>query len=317
MRLSVAPTVFQNNPDLLLAATNPLRKSKSRCYIMILYKALANMSTPEHWEEKYVDLSGVKMRYHRTGGNKPPLLLLHGFSDNGLCWTRIAKDLQDNYDVIMPNARGHGQSVPKNDVFSIRTLASDAAELIQKLNIKKPIVMGHSMGGQTATMLAANYPELISKIILEDPAYGLKRKGGKFYFLVIGLAFALMIQLKRKRSEEKIRKRCRKMNPKWHEDEVIPWARAAKEFAKKESLDLLKKMGSLEDWHEIFPLVTTPTLLLIPSHGMLKLKDAEKILLEFPENNAKIVFIKKSGHSVRRDNYPALLDAVQSFLKEE
>ena len=58
------------------------------------------MNIPDHWEQNIIKLSQVKMHYYRTGGTKPPLLLLHGFSDNGLCWTRLAKDLEENYDII-------------------------------------------------------------------------------------------------------------------------------------------------------------------------------------------------------------------------
>ncbi len=272
------------------------------------------MSTPENWEEKYIELKGVTMRYHRTGGSKPAMVLLHGFSDNGLCWTRIAKMLEPTYDIIMPDARAHGKSVPKNDIFSVETLVDDAAELIRALNLDKPVVMGHSMGGQTATMLAAKYPLLISKIILEDPAYRLKKKGGKLVGLIIGLAFGLMIQSNRHKSEEKIRKTCRRLNPKWHEEEVIPWAKASLEFAKKESVGILKKMGTPIDWHQVFPQISVPALLLIPAKGMLKLKDAERILPEFSDNNAKIAFINPAGHNIRRDNFPAFMEAIRTFL---
>ena len=45
-----------------------------------------------------------------TGGDKPPLLLLHGFNEYGLTWLRVAKELEQDYDIIMVDARGHGRS---------------------------------------------------------------------------------------------------------------------------------------------------------------------------------------------------------------
>ena len=107
-----------------------------------------------------------------------------------------------------------------------------------------------------------------------------------------------------------------KYNPKWHEDEVIPWAKASLEFAKKESVEILKKMGTPVDWHHVFPQISVPSLLLIPAKGMLKLKDAEKILPEFSDSNAKIAFINPAGHNIRRDNFPAFMEAIRTFLAE-
>ena len=70
------------------------------------------------------------------------------------------------------------------------------------------------------------------------------------------------------------------------------------------------------NWCEIFPKISTPTLLVIPAHGMLKLKDAQEILPKFPNNNARIAFVEKAGHSVRRYNFPAYMKAIRSFFNE-
>jgi pimeloyl-ACP methyl ester carboxylesterase len=54
--------------------------------------------------------NGIRIHYWRSGGNKPPLVLAHGSSDDGLCWTNLAKELEANFDIILPDARGHGLS---------------------------------------------------------------------------------------------------------------------------------------------------------------------------------------------------------------
>jgi pimeloyl-ACP methyl ester carboxylesterase len=124
-----------------------------------------------HWTEAYVTVDDSQFHYIRTGdGNKPPLLLLHGFSDNGLCWLPVAHDLEAQYDVIMPDTRGHGLSTRVQPGKQIDN-AADAAGLIIALELDKPVVAGHSMGGLTATELGARYPERISGLILEDPAW--------------------------------------------------------------------------------------------------------------------------------------------------
>ena len=97
----------------------------------------------------------MRLHYYRTGhGDKPPLVLVHGFSDNGLCWSRTAHDLEAEYDVVMPDMRGHGLSArmrPGDDV----DMAADLAGLIRGLGLTRPIVGGHSMGAMVTSRLGA------------------------------------------------------------------------------------------------------------------------------------------------------------------
>ena len=65
---------------------------------------------PAHWGEGNIFANGIHHHYYRTGGENPPLLLLHGFNENGLTWLRTARELERDYDVIMLDARGHGRS---------------------------------------------------------------------------------------------------------------------------------------------------------------------------------------------------------------
>jgi len=67
------------------------------------------MMIPSHWTANNLTINGVSLRCYPTGdGSKPPLVLQHGFSDNGLCWLQTALDLEAQYDIIMPDARGQG-----------------------------------------------------------------------------------------------------------------------------------------------------------------------------------------------------------------
>src|SRR5258708_21650892 len=64
---------------------------------------------PPYWFEGKVLANGIHHHYYRTGGEKPALVLLHGVMMNGLSWMRVAKALEQDYDVIMADARGHGR----------------------------------------------------------------------------------------------------------------------------------------------------------------------------------------------------------------
>ena len=71
-------------------------------------------SPPEGWTDGYVLANGIRIHYWRTGGDKPTMIMAHGSSDNGMCWTNLAKELVDDYDIILPDARGHGLSDPNS-----------------------------------------------------------------------------------------------------------------------------------------------------------------------------------------------------------
>jgi predicted alpha/beta-fold hydrolase len=62
------------------------------------------------WQSGDIEVNGLSLHYTRTGGDKPQVVLAHGFSDDGLCWTPVAELLEADYDVIMVDARGHGRS---------------------------------------------------------------------------------------------------------------------------------------------------------------------------------------------------------------
>jgi len=77
------------------------------------------------WPSQYAKVGSLKTHYARTGGGKPPLVLAHGLSDNDLCQTRLARTLAGEWDVIMPDARGHGPSSAPETGYSWQALADD------------------------------------------------------------------------------------------------------------------------------------------------------------------------------------------------
>ena len=268
------------------------------------------MGTPTHWKEQYADAGEVHIRFHRTGGSKPPIVLLHGITDNGLCWSPVAKVLETDYDVIMPDARGHGKTSTSSNDFSIKAMADDGAKFIRALNLDKPIVLGHSMGGQVTALIAAQHPDLVSKIILEDPAFRLKKILYKMPWL--RARFVHPVKGARERSTEEIKASCKARNPTWNDDELDPWAVAQQETARNIGEGQVRKFDFFTNWYDAFPKITCPVLFVIPSNGALTLKATEAILPLFKD--ARVVFIPGAGHSVRRDQFERYIVAVREFL---
>ena len=121
------------------------------------------------WSDGSVSANNIEIHYYRTGGSKPPVVINHGAGDDGLCFTRVVKELEQDYDMIMPDARGHGRSDTGKKDYSTQQHVEDLVGLIRALKLDRPVVGGHSMGAYTSMDLAAHYPDLTRGIFLEDP----------------------------------------------------------------------------------------------------------------------------------------------------
>lgn len=123
------------------------------------------------WTTGTCEANGIDVHYLRTGGDKPPVVLLHGLMLSGACWTPLARTLEDDYDVVMPDARGHGYSSSPNNGYNYDNLAEDVVGLINALGLVTPVLLGHSMGGMTSAVVASRYPSLLKGLILADPTF--------------------------------------------------------------------------------------------------------------------------------------------------
>ena len=79
------------------------------------------------WQSGFVAANGVTLHYTRTGGDKPVVVLAHGVTDAGPCWGPVAEALQDEYDLIMVDARGHGASTTPESGYGPDAQAEDLA----------------------------------------------------------------------------------------------------------------------------------------------------------------------------------------------
>ena len=107
----------------------------------------------------------------RTGGSQPPVILLHGLTANGACWTALAHAIEADYDVIMPDARGHGESSVPDYGYRYDDHAKDVVGLIEALRLAPAVLIGHSMGGMVAAVVASRNPQLLRGLILADPTF--------------------------------------------------------------------------------------------------------------------------------------------------
>ncbi|MCF2446407.1 alpha/beta hydrolase [Dyadobacter sp. CY345] len=116
----------------------------------------------------------LRMAYMDVQPQKPngkSIILLHGKNFNGAYWEQTAKALTESgFRVIIPDQIGFGKSSkPDHFQYSFHQLASNTKQILDTLKISKVIVLGHSMGGMVASRFALMYPEIVEKLILENP----------------------------------------------------------------------------------------------------------------------------------------------------
>jgi pimeloyl-ACP methyl ester carboxylesterase len=102
-------------------------------------------------------------------GDGPPLVILHGLFGSKRNWSSIAKQLADSRRVITVDLRNHGAS-PWSPVHDYPALASDVTRLVETRLGGRAAVLGHSMGGKAAMMLALERPELVERLVVVDIA---------------------------------------------------------------------------------------------------------------------------------------------------
>lgn len=123
------------------------------------------------WISGVCEANDIDLHYLRTGGAGDPVVLLHGLTGDGACWTPLARVLEGEFDVVMPDARGHGGSSGPHHGYRYDDHASDVVGLIRGLELSRPVLLGHSMGGMTAALVASRGAGVIRGLVLVDPTF--------------------------------------------------------------------------------------------------------------------------------------------------
>jgi len=111
--------------------------------------------------------SGSTLVYWLTGPEKAPLVVFtHGATIDHRTWNPQLKALEGKYRVLVWDVRGHGQSQPIGDDFTIAGAAGDLIAILDKLKVKQAVLVGQSMGGNIAQELVFNHPERVSAMFL-------------------------------------------------------------------------------------------------------------------------------------------------------
>ncbi|KPH85268.1 fluoroacetate dehalogenase [Komagataeibacter intermedius AF2] len=121
-----------------------------------------------------IEVNGVRIRT-ATGGNGPPLLMLHGHPQMHLTWHKVAPALAKRFTIVAPDLRGYGDSAkPEGGTdhanYSKRAMAADQVGVMHQLGFGRFMVVGHDRGGRVAHRMALDAPQSVEKLVLIDIA---------------------------------------------------------------------------------------------------------------------------------------------------
>ena len=270
------------------------------------------------WNSNYVQTNGVRLHYHRTGSNtgvaKPTMVLLHGVTDSGLCWGRLATAVSDQYDLIMVDARGHGRSDAPATGYGGTNHAADVIGLCHALKLEKPILLGHSMGAMTVANVIATEPELAGCAILEDPAWlseaGAAAAGSDH------TEWRNNIIAAKSTPQEMLIAQGKADNPPWDESEWPAWVEA-KQQVQPQVLDGFTP-DRYTSWIQLVPQFRCPTLLLRGDTAKGAIVSEEPAVSAAALNpHLTVAHIPNAGHSIRREQFEQYASALNNFLTNQ
>ena len=238
-------------------------------------------------------------------GQGAPLVLIHGYPLDHSIWAELVPLLSSDFDLILPDLRGFGQSDTTATLYAMTDFASDIAALLDHLKIESAFLAGHSMGGYVSLAFAQAYPSRVRGLALvasQAAADSPERKQGRY-------ANAKQI------AEDGIGETVAGMTPKLSADTRVqkfvhdlmrqqkPAGFIGALKAMAERFDLLSMLGATQ-----FPV----TLIHGEADRLIPIERAREIQAAAP--HAKLFALPGMGHMPMMEDPPATAAALKLFL---
>lgn len=255
------------------------------------------------WSTGVWEGGSAGIHYLRTGGAKPPIVLLHGLMGSGACWTPLARALEAHFDVVMPDLRGHGVSSAPHFGYGYEDHASDIVGLVHALGFSRPFLLGHSMGGMVAAVVARRLA--LHGLVLVDPTFlsPERQRGVRDSDVAEQHRRALGLDKSELVAQARARHPRRSL-------EIVELQAEARLRTRMAAFDVLTPPNP--DYREVMRAVDVPTLLVIGDSPVVTLEMGAELRRMNPR--IRIEQIEDAGHGLPFDRPERLGEVVGAFL---
>jgi len=294
---------------------------------------------PVGWSDGYAYANGIRIHYYHAtpAPGRPVIVMVHGVTDNGLSFAGVAGELQDEYDVYMLDARGHGLTDPFTPTDDGDTLIEDVVEFVRVMEFEKPVLVGHSMGGATVIRVGAEYPDLARSIIVFDAgisggggAGGGRGNAGRgagaatppaqpanpepMPFNMSGTPEALVAQ--NNYSFDDLVERGRRQHPTWALFDLQYQAVAKRQYHGAYSDETFREVmqGSMRTGDSLAKIPVPMIILKADASPEARQQHLEAASVM---QNGRLVHIDGAGHNLHRDELQRTVEVVKEFLSTQ
>lgn len=298
-----------------------------------------SVKIPDGWSDGYVYANGIRIHYYHAlpAEGKPVMVMVHGVTDNGLCWTTLALKLQGSYNIYMLDARGHGLSDPFTPADNGETMVKDVVEALRVMKFEKPLLVGHSMGAATVMRVGAEYPGLAKAIIMLDPfiggvpggrpgsrpgrdtarnrpsAAGQPARPAASDRLAVNMAGSpeTLVAQNNYRFEDLVAT-GRRQSPKWDSLDIQYWALSKKQYHGAYTNEAWQAVSGTMNTAGALAKIQEPTLILKADATPEVRKSNEEAARVMQKG--RLVHIEGAGHNLHHDELTRTLEVLKEFL---
>ena len=260
-----------------------------------------------------IPVRGIWLAVRHARGAGVPIMMLHGLTDSGACFGRLAAHLAPDCDVVALDLRGHGLSDAPESGYTSDDCAADVIGVLEALRIPRITLLGHSLGADAALRAALLRPDLFRQLILEDPPWSESWTPGRQPELETRYAeWRRGIENLQAMSYEQVLACGRSETPHWVDEELESWARSKLQV----SIHALSYiMAVRRAWQPMVRELQCPTLLVTGDTdwgGLVSEAMAEEARRLSPA--LEVLHVPGAGHSIRRDRFDAYLEGLRRFM---
>lgn len=252
--------------------------------------------------------NGERLACRDFGGKGPPVLLLHGLAGHAGEWAETASWLTPRARVYALDQRGHGRSERRPSDVSRAAHVADVIGLVESLGGPRTILIGQSLGGQTAFLTAARRPDLVESLVVAEATAGEPRSDAPAEVRALLEAWPVPFPSRQAALDffggeglaaqawaDGLQEALDGLRPRFDIDIAVS------------ALEAAETRSYWEEWAS----VRSPALVVRGEHGTLPADEANRMAAS---PNTRLVEIPGAGHDVHLENASAWRDAVEGFL---